>query len=120
MNGVPHGHGTRTYADFSVYTGTFENGAVPSPANPTKTTQAEMHCMHASRWLSARKRSQHLQAGPIASGLRHGQGRLVYSNGDVFEAVTRRAIRYQRTHTAVACVVLFECDCVWHAGHIPA
>jgi len=54
--------------------------------------------MHASRWRSARKRSQHLQAGPIASGLRHGQGRLVYSNGDVFEAVTRRAIRHQRTH----------------------
>ena len=61
--------------------------------------------MHASRWLSARKRSQHLQAGPIASGLRHGQGRLVCSNGDVFEAVTRRAICNQRMHTAVACVV---------------
>lgn len=62
--------------------------------------------MHASRWLSARKRSQHLQAGPIASGLRHGQGRLVCSNGDVFEAVTRRAICNQRMHW---CRVRFLC-----------
>lgn len=83
--GKMHGTGTYTYATGQVVTGEFIDGKAPlgSPSNPRPTD--DMFRMQKQENTDEMEQDVDYTGDIDSRGLKHGKGRIVYSNGDVYE-----------------------------------